>query len=67
MGRVELPMWAVEVTEDEDHHLNIYIPPNDGTGLSETDCGIGCQAGDELHLRSTSEAIEDTYWREWYR
>lgn len=64
VGVIDLENWIVEACEDDDSHLNVYLRPKDGTGAHETETGFCCTAGDEVHLRFTSEKIEEAYLKQ---
>jgi hypothetical protein len=64
VGVIDLENWIVEACEDDDSLLNVYLHPKDGTGSHETETDICRAVGDEVHLRFTSEKIEEAYLKQ---
>ena len=50
--------WSVQVIEDSDGHLNIYVTNSESKKLWDVE---GDHNGDELHYRITTEEIERKY------
>ncbi len=50
--------WSVQVIEDSDGHLNIYVTNSESEKLWDVE---GDHNGDELHYRITTKEIERKY------
>ena len=50
--------WSVQVVEDCDGHLNIYVTNSESDRLLDVE---GDQSSDELHYRITTEELEMAY------
>lgn len=57
-GHADTGTWAVQVVEDCDGHLNIYVTNSESNRLLDVE---GDQSGDELHYRITTAELERSY------
>ena len=65
MSKVDIGDWTVQVINDDDGHLNVYITNSKSSKLYDVDIGIYAigepYPDDELHYRITTKEIEDEY------
>ena len=63
MSKVDIGDWTVQVINDDDGHLNVYITNSKSSKLYDVDLGAYGEPypDDELHYRITTKEIEDEY------
>ena len=59
MSKVDVGDWTVQVINDDDGHLNVYITNNQSRKLYDVDGEP--YPNDELHYRITTREIEAAY------
>lgn len=56
---LQVGLWVVQLHQDEDGHLSVWIKHRDGTTIH--DAQAGGEYGEEADFQFTTEGIEDAY------